>query len=125
MRDDQFDRIEALQERLVDQFTQEADPVNWCGQGKKPMQLTRDERGDQYWCKKNAAATLTLLHKTLSLAYFRDRLNKNLTPNPDDEDINNQVDLDKHIDDAEQKAQEIMDYIDRRRAAAKGKTLRH
>lgn len=71
MRDDQFDKLEALQEKLCDTIMTEADPANWPGGDKLPMEMTKDERGDRYWCKKNAAATFTLINKTLSLAVFK------------------------------------------------------
>jgi hypothetical protein len=72
MRDDQFERLEQLQEKLCESVFDEADPDNWPGKDKLPMEMSKDERGDRYWCKKNAAATLTLLTKTLSLAHFKE-----------------------------------------------------
>ena len=46
---------------------------NWPGAGKKPSELTKDERGDRYWDKKNAAASLTLLIKVHSLIGMQTR----------------------------------------------------
>jgi hypothetical protein len=68
MRDDQFTKLEALQEKLCDVVLTEADPDNWPGQGKLPKDLTQTERGDRYWCKKNAAQSFVLLNKTLAIA---------------------------------------------------------
>lgn len=67
MRDDQIERLKALSEGLADVVLDEANPGNWPGTGKTLADLTRDERGDRHWCKKNAAATMTLLVKVMSI----------------------------------------------------------
>jgi len=79
MRDDQFTQLEALQEKLAETVMVEADPENWSGGDKLPMDMTKEERGDRYWCKKNAAATFTLLNKSMSLAHYN-RGVRNPTP---------------------------------------------
>ncbi|UZD96275.1 hypothetical protein LOY64_04505 [Pseudomonas corrugata] len=67
MRDDQITRLQALSERLGEVVITEVDPHNWPGAEKTPTELTQHERGDRYWCKKNAAATMTLLVKVMSI----------------------------------------------------------
>jgi len=67
MRDDQITRLQALSERLGEVVITEVDPHNWPGAEKVPADLTQQERGDRYWCKKNAAATMTLLVKVMSI----------------------------------------------------------
>ncbi|MDU9039991.1 hypothetical protein HNO91_12135 [Pseudomonas corrugata] len=67
MRLDQIERLKALSEGLADVVLDEANPKNWPGTGKTLAELTRDERGDRHWCKKNAAATMTLLVKVMSI----------------------------------------------------------
>lgn len=67
MRPDQIERLKSLSEGLADVVLDEANPENWPGTGKMLDQLTRDERGDRHWCKKNAAATMTLLVKVISI----------------------------------------------------------
>ncbi|MDV0787706.1 hypothetical protein VC623_24330, partial [Citrobacter amalonaticus] len=67
MHQDYKTRLTALSNKLTDVVLEEADPDNWPGAGKKPSELTKDERGDRYWNKKNAAASLTLLIKVHSL----------------------------------------------------------
>lgn len=67
MREDQIQRLKELSERLADAFIAEADPDDWPGAGKKPNEMTQEERGDRYWCKKDAAATATLLNKTITM----------------------------------------------------------
>lgn len=67
MRADQIERLKALSEGLADVVLDEANPENWPGTGKTLADLSRDERGDRHWCKKNAAATMTLLVKVMSI----------------------------------------------------------
>jgi hypothetical protein len=67
MRDDQRKRLQDLSERLADSFLLEADPGEWPGDGRPPADLTQQERGDRYWCKKNAMATGGVLKFVLDL----------------------------------------------------------
>ena len=73
MHSDYKTRLTALTDKLTDVVLQEADPANWPGAEKKPSELTKDERGDRYWDKKNAAASLTLLIKVHSLIGMQTR----------------------------------------------------
>src|SRR3546814_17566405 len=57
MREDQYTRLLDLEEKLTEQFLAEADPVNWSADGLTPKDMRQDQRGDRYWCKKNAVAT--------------------------------------------------------------------
>lgn len=61
MRPDQLARLSALSEKLADKVLDEADPETWPGAGVMLADMTKQERGDSYWCKKNAAMTLSLL----------------------------------------------------------------
>lgn len=61
MRDDQIVRLAELQEKLMDVLLEEGDPDTWAGAGKAGSKLTRAERGDRVWDKKNATATATVL----------------------------------------------------------------
>lgn len=67
MRPDQLARLHELSEQLADTFLTEADPKEWAGGEKLPADLTQQERGDRYWCKKNAMATGRVLRYTLDL----------------------------------------------------------
>ncbi|MBU4682388.1 hypothetical protein KC222_10210 [Cedecea davisae] len=73
MHADYKTRLTALTDKLTDAVLEEADPDNWPGAGKKAKDLTKDERGDRYWDKKNAAASLTLLIKVHSLIGMQTR----------------------------------------------------
>lgn len=107
MRDDQIVRLQALTERLGEVVISEIDPHNWPGADKLPGDLTQQERGDRYWCKKNAAATMTLLLKTVNIAGI---LNRN-KPAPD---AGAAIDeLDGELAAAEREAQAIIERIQR------------
>lgn len=67
MQRDYKTRLSTLCDQLTDVVLQEADPTQWPGADKQISELTKDERGDRYWDKKNAAASLTLLIKVHSL----------------------------------------------------------
>lgn len=60
MRPDQLTRIESLRDRLLEVALKDADPDNWIGKGKKPDELTREERGDAKWCRSLAVQTVAL-----------------------------------------------------------------
>lgn len=55
MRPEQVTTLIALEEQLVEVFTEECTPKKWPGMEKAA------DRGDRYWHKKNALATLTLV----------------------------------------------------------------
>ena len=63
MRDDQRTRLEELRDKLLETAVVDADPQRWVGAGKAPIEMTQKERGDAYWCRKMAAATVSLLTK--------------------------------------------------------------
>jgi len=69
MREDQIERLRELEEKLLDVYLDEADPANWPGfeslvDGEP---LTKQQRGDRYWEKKNAIATVALAFETRKL----------------------------------------------------------
>jgi len=55
VRPEQIERLVRLEEQLVDVFGEECQPATW------PDTSTAQNRGDRYWFKKNALATLTLV----------------------------------------------------------------
>lgn len=58
MREDQYLKLKGLQDRLIDVFLEEGDPINWPGFGTPIKVQTKEDRGDAFWCKKSAAQTL-------------------------------------------------------------------
>jgi hypothetical protein len=69
MRPDQYSKLQDLSARLVDVFVQEAEPENWPGHDVLPAEMDQQTRGDRYWCKKNAVATLSLICRMDNLAH--------------------------------------------------------
>ncbi|CAM4032361.1 hypothetical protein [Ectopseudomonas alcaliphila] len=105
MRDDQIVRLQALSERLGEVVIEEVDPHKWPGNDKPLGELTQQERGDRYWCKKNAAATMTLLLKVVNIAGILNRQK----PAPD---AGHAVDeLDGELAAAEREAQAIIERM--------------
>ncbi|MFY1054666.1 hypothetical protein ACOQNP_23860 [Ectopseudomonas khazarica] len=105
MRDDQIVRLQALSERLGEVVIEEVDPHKWPGNDKPLGELTQQERGDRYWCKKNAAATMTLLLKVVNIAGVLNRQK----PAPD---AGHAVDeLDGELAAAEREAQAIIERM--------------
>lgn len=97
MRPDQIARLNDLAERLADSFLYEADPAEWPGDGMPPGELSQQERGDRYWCKKNAMATGGVLRYTLDL------IGKHQGAAPEEDD----ADMDRRIKDAERRAEQM------------------
>lgn len=111
MRADQIQRLYELREKLADVVLEEADPGNWSGAGIPMDQLTRDQRGNRFWEKRNAAATFALLERTTSTLSY--------TPNDRQSLPDQELDIDKQIAKREREAQKLLDGVmDRAKKAA-------
>ena len=102
MRPDQLQRLQELSERLADRFLLEADPAEWPGDGKPPAELSQQERGDAYWCKKNAMATGGVLRYTMDV----------LAQHQSDDgggDAAKEADMDRQIRDAERRSAKLVE----------------
>lgn len=114
MRDDQFQRLQSLTEKLTDVVLDEADPSSWPGDGMttenwRALELADAKeaqriRGDRYWSKKNAAATLTLVTKVYTLLGITTKQNPLDQPPCGEDD----ADLDKEYNQAERAAAKIL-----------------
>lgn len=67
MRPDQIAQLDDIVERLADAFIMEADPMNWPGAGKLPVDMDRDTRGDRHWSQKAAMGTGGVLKYVIDL----------------------------------------------------------
>lgn len=56
MRQDQYERLQALEEKLLDVFLDEANPEHWPGRGLRIGEMDAQTRGDLYWVRKTAAS---------------------------------------------------------------------
>lgn len=101
MRPDQIQRLQELSEKLADRFLLEADPDEWPGDCVAPSDMTSQQRGDAYWCKKNAMATGGVLRYTLDLAA------KHTQPGGAS-DPESESDIDRSIKEAERRAAEAV-----------------
>ena len=114
MRPDQIQRLQELSEKLADVVLEEADPAEWPGAGVPMAGMTKEERGDRYWCKKNAAATFALLERTASLLTDAKDLRNN---RPEDD-----ADMEKQIAAKEREASKLLDKVMKgAKAASRGK----
>lgn len=109
MRPDQITRLLELSEQLADRFILEADPQEWPGSGMAPADASREERGDAYWCKKNAMATGGVLRFTLDVLAKQTPADPNKPADPEKES-----DLDRQVREAERKSKKLVeDAMDR------------
>lgn len=121
MRDDQYLRLQALEERLTDQLLVEADPVNWSGDGVLAKDLTQQDRGDRYWCKKNAVATISLTIRVGSLMGMVQRREPDGPPTPaelpegESPERLLQDELDRDIASAEKQAKDLLKRLEKSR----------
>lgn len=111
VRDDQYLRLQSLNEKLIDVVLVEADPAQWSGDGKPLAELTKDERGNRYFDKKNAAATLSVIMKLTSLTGMMERTLRGTGAQPIDD---GETDLDKEMALAERDATAALKKIQRR-----------
>lgn len=103
MTPEQKQRLETLRDDLLDTAVVDADPCRWVGAGKAPVDMTQKERGDAYWCRKMAAATVSLLARVNNI------VNTHSVPSagtPKDED-----ELDGELAAAEREAQAIIERM--------------
>lgn len=67
MRQDQYERLQQIEEKLADIFIAEADPGAWPMPGTPSANLTADARKERYMFKRAASETAMLLVRTQNL----------------------------------------------------------
>jgi hypothetical protein len=115
MRQDQYDKLQALEEKLTDVFLGEADPDTWPGQGLDLATVDAKTRGDRYWSKKNAVATLSLIQRVGSLVHTIQV--GSAVPPPagvDPQTGEDEKQLDGEIASAEKEANRLLDELQKR-----------
>jgi hypothetical protein len=108
MREDQYLRICTLSEQLADVVITDANPDNWAAAGKASRDMTRDERGDAYWSRKMAAASLSLLQRVIGLTATIQRKSAEGVTQPGAVDEADGL-LDQEIAAAEAEASKLLD----------------
>lgn len=109
MRQDQFEKLQEIIEKLTDVLITEADPALWPGAGMAPTAMDQQTRGDRYWTKKNAAATLALNMRCINLVGVIQNRGGIGTPpgdgeSVDPEEVEREDDMDRAIAAAEREA---------------------
>lgn len=113
MRQDQFEALQKRGEQLVDVFLAESDPTKWPGHGLEPATMEKTTRGDRYWCKKDAVATLACAQRIFNLVQvIRERSAPDLPPGPDGE-APVEDSLDEEVAAAEAEATKLLDQVQR------------
>lgn len=117
MRQDQFEKLQVLHERLTDLFLDEADPGQWPGSGIALVSMDKNTRGDRYWSKKNAVATIALMQRIQSLV---DVVRERSAAGDDAPEAvtQPQEDLDADIEAAEREAKKLLSGVQNSAAKA-------
>lgn len=111
MRQDQYEKLQALAEKLTDTFLTEADPDSWPGAGMPIATMDQQTRGDRYWSKKNAAATLSVIIRTTSLVGIIQQRAAGGADTPPAEGTPEDDSLDAEINAAEKEANRLLNQI--------------
>lgn len=77
----QLDKLKKLSEKMVDVVLSDADPDMWSAAGKKLNELNQTERGDRYWCGKNANQIITAAVKIETLIALHERRGWDISKN--------------------------------------------
>lgn len=119
MRQEQFERLQALHEKLVDVFLDEADPEKWPGQGLPLTSMDARTRGDRYWSKKNAVATIALTQRIQALVtVVRNASAAGAGEETPEAVADPEEDLDRQVADAEKEATRLLNTVQRTAAKA-------
>ena len=111
MRQDQYEKLQALSERLTDVFLGEAEPAKWPGHNIEPGAMDQQTRGDRYWCKKDAVATLACVQRISTLVHMIQTRSYDVGGEQAKGD--DDVDLSKEISAAEAEAEKLLDEVQR------------
>lgn len=113
MNADQIRRLGILTEKLADVVLEEADPDNWSGKGVPIANMDQKSRGDRYWCKKNAAASMSLLDRAQSLLVRATHVPPPSQAPGVEGGEEPEVDIDSEISSYEAKAAKLLDKVKR------------
>jgi len=107
MRQDQFETLQKRIEQLTDVFIEESDSDRWPGAGVATEAMDKQTRGDRYWVKKNAVATLAVVQRIASLVVQIRTGSSSVEPTGVDIQ-EGEDELDKQIAEAEKEAAALM-----------------
>lgn len=95
----------------MDLFLQESDPEKWPGVGLEPGQMDQQTRGDRYWCKKDAVATLACAQRIGTLVDLARRKTAGGEAGPEAVPEHGADELDAEIRKAEKEAKAILNRM--------------
>lgn len=109
MTPEQYLRLQELSAKLTDVVLFDADPDNWIGKGIAPKDLSQQQRGDAYWCRKLAVSSLSVLTRVAGLTDLiqKQRNSGNGAAVVTDEEAT----LDAEINAAEKEAAKLLDKL--------------
>ncbi|WP_034374358.1 hypothetical protein [Comamonas testosteroni] len=112
MRQDQFEALQKRSEELVDRFLEESDPQAWPGAGVPVSAMDKQTRGDLYWVKKNAVATLACAQRIVGLVgQIRQRTSNPESPEDPAAVTAGEDSLDDEVVAAEAEAARLMNQV--------------
>lgn len=112
MRQDQYERLQELGTKIADVALFDADPENWIGANVPAKDLTKEQRGDAYWCRKLAVSSLSVLMRVQSVIGHLELSGAGSKP-PEEVESDG---LEADIRDAEQQATQLLDSLTKRPA---------
>ena len=111
MRVDQWQRLQAIAEKVAEIAIVDCDPDNWAHSDTPSKKLTRDQRGDAYWSRRQAIATCGVLARIHHLVMNHNVIGDNSTAgSPED---NPEQTLERMVREAEKQGAELMDRVQR------------
>ncbi len=112
MTPEQYIRLQELSTKLTDVVLFDADPDNWIGKGVAPKDLTQQQRGDAYWCRKLAVSSISVLSRVAGLT---DLIQKQSNAGNGAAGVTEEeATLDAEINAAEKEAAKLLDQLQRR-----------
>jgi len=112
MTPEQYLRLQELSAKLTDVVLFDADPDNWIGKGVAPKDLSQQQRGDAYWCRKLAVSSLSVLTRVAGLT---DLIQKQSNAGNGAAGVTEEeATLDAEINAAEKEAAKLLDQLQRR-----------
>lgn len=109
MNNDKYVRLKEIGEKLAETVIHDANPDNWAGTGKASKDMTQAERGDAYWSRKLAAASLSVLVRVYSVTGMVERAVAGTTEPLAGEP--GETDLEKEVAAAERTANAILERV--------------
>lgn len=108
MRQDQYLKLQQLEEKLLDVFLSEADPEHWPGKGLTIGAMDAQTRGDLYWVRKTAASAGMLFTRVEAMIGRVQLGGAGTTPPAEGEPVDAEQQLDAEIAASERAAAVLM-----------------